>query len=301
MSLDEGKLTHIIRCSDGFSAGCPACQENGHDRSGNHLRVYSSGKYGCAVDRSAAHSSRIYALAGLGNAADPWAAPVPRPEPIEIEKTWPVETLEGLVKDHSYWVNRGIREDVLVNLRGGVATKGQLKDRYVIPIFRDKEIIGFTGRSIKNAEPRHKHLGKKSAWVFGGWDSIAAKRQAILVEGIGCYLALVSRGIPQVGVLWGVHLSEAVLGALIEANPDDIIISTNFESSGIGQNASLRIREVLNKFFDPGVVRIGLPLSKDFLEQTPAQQTEWEKRILRQERMSDSELDISIQSDSLFP
>jgi hypothetical protein len=66
MSLDLRKLEKVRELADGaFQARCPACAETGQDRSGEHLRIYSNGKFGCCVhagDRE--HRRRIFALAG---------------------------------------------------------------------------------------------------------------------------------------------------------------------------------------------------------------------------------------------
>ncbi|MGA2248685.1 MAG: DUF3631 domain-containing protein [Verrucomicrobiota bacterium] len=47
-----------------LQAQCPACAEAGSDKSGNHLILFDAGegRYGCAVDQSAEHYSRIFEL-----------------------------------------------------------------------------------------------------------------------------------------------------------------------------------------------------------------------------------------------
>ena len=66
MSLDVSKLEKVVELADGAKrARCPACAEDGHDRKGEHLRIYPDGKFGCCVhagDRD--HRKRIFALAG---------------------------------------------------------------------------------------------------------------------------------------------------------------------------------------------------------------------------------------------
>src|SRR5688572_12334123 len=67
MSLDQSKLEKVRRFGNGsVQARCPACAEAGNDRTGNHLRIYPDGRFGCCVnpgDRQ--HRKRIFALAGL--------------------------------------------------------------------------------------------------------------------------------------------------------------------------------------------------------------------------------------------
>src|SRR5690606_21123599 len=65
MSLDFSKLEKMRDLGDGKIARCPACAEGGQDRKGEHLRIYSDGKFGCCVHPGdSEHRKRIYALAG---------------------------------------------------------------------------------------------------------------------------------------------------------------------------------------------------------------------------------------------
>lgn len=280
MSLDLSKLVNLRRNGSGWTAQCPVCAAAGRDGTNkNHLSILSDGRYNCVVDAS--HRSGIHALVGIGGTGGTGEYSSPPQEQVTVDRTWPASVLDRLVKEHSYWVKRGVKEEILGPLRGGVAVDGQLKGRYVFPIFGDRdEIIGFTGRSLGNIQPRWKHVSKVSRWIWGGLDEIHETGQAVLVEGAGCRLALASHDVPQSLVLWGVNMSEAVLGALIAANPHDIIIATNNEASGIGQSAAVKIRSTLNRFFDEGVVRIGLPLKKDFLEMDKTLMDAWKESVL---------------------
>jgi hypothetical protein len=66
MSLDLKKLQKVVNLgTDGIRARCPACAEEGRDRKGEHLKIYSDGRFGCCVhpaDRE--HRKRIFLLAG---------------------------------------------------------------------------------------------------------------------------------------------------------------------------------------------------------------------------------------------
>ena len=69
MSLDLHRLENVRHLDDVIQARCPACAEDGGDSSGNHLRVYENGAFGCCVhpkDRS--HRKRIFALVGIRTA-----------------------------------------------------------------------------------------------------------------------------------------------------------------------------------------------------------------------------------------
>ena len=67
MSLDVAKLEKVRELAGGIvQARCPACAESGNDRSGEHLRIYPDGKFGCCVHpKDGEHRKRIWALAGV--------------------------------------------------------------------------------------------------------------------------------------------------------------------------------------------------------------------------------------------
>ena len=67
MSLDVSKLEKVRELAGGIvQAQCPACAEGGNDRSGEHLRIYPDGRFGCCVHpKDGEHRKRIWALAGV--------------------------------------------------------------------------------------------------------------------------------------------------------------------------------------------------------------------------------------------
>ena len=67
MSLDVAKLEKVRELGGGIvQARCPACAEGGNDRSGEHLRIYPDGKFGCCVHpKDGDHRKRIWALVGV--------------------------------------------------------------------------------------------------------------------------------------------------------------------------------------------------------------------------------------------
>ena len=73
LALDISKLTNVVERGDGtFVARCPACVEQGRDRTGNHLILYPNGAFGCVVfsgdsEHSRKHRQKIIELAGATN------------------------------------------------------------------------------------------------------------------------------------------------------------------------------------------------------------------------------------------
>lgn len=66
--LDETKLEKIRRCSGKIICRCPACFEEGHDKTGNHLSVLPNGRFACVQfpgNEGIEHRKRIFALVGV--------------------------------------------------------------------------------------------------------------------------------------------------------------------------------------------------------------------------------------------
>lgn len=287
MPLDTSKLVNFKPSGGGKStSACPECQRLGGDKKGNHLVIFSSGAYGCAVDNSPEHSKAIWKLAGLGVSGEynPDTMYIPMEEPLpEIAQTWPLSVLDRLIKDHSYWEGRGISAEIMEEFRGGVATEGKMAGRYVIPIFNPEQtlIVGFTGRLLKKEgltewekKTKWKHVSVKSQWIWGGLDDIESSRRAILVESPGDLLALRQHGVRDTLCIFGTAMSQTVLGQLITLNPSQIIISTNMDEGKViggairrpGQEAAEKIQRALSPFFDPDVVATRHPTKKDWGE-----------------------------------
>lgn len=282
MPLDATKLVGVQRYHGKITAQCPVCQEN----SRSHLVIFPDGKFGCVVNSDPSHRKEIWRLIGTdapGTTSDEERMPEVEPPPT----TWPLSILDRLVKDHSYWNRRGISDETLAPFRGGVATIGQLADRYVFPILNEGgEIIGFDGRCVKDMTPQDrkqfrrvkwKRLGPNSSFIWGGLDEIVDR--VILVESIGDSLKLREHGVSETLCMFGTTVSEKLAGWLIAHNPRQIIISTNLDEEKQmgnrrgrpGQEAAVRAQKMLATFFDEGVVSVVHPVANDWGDSTPEQ------------------------------
>ena len=67
--IDINKLEKVKHLSDGrVIARCPACAEDGSDKSGNHFFMSQDGRFGCCIysgREGADHRKRIFALVGI--------------------------------------------------------------------------------------------------------------------------------------------------------------------------------------------------------------------------------------------
>ncbi len=157
---------------------------------------------------------------------------------------------------HNYWKEKGISDSTIKIFKGGVAHSGSLNRRYVFPIYNELgDVIGLSGRSVVGAEPKWKHIGRKSEWVFPYFLNhlyIKEANSVILTEGIGDTLALWESGFKNSLVMFGIKISPAIISKLIEISPEKIIIATNndLQGSGAGNVAANEIEFKLLKFFD---------------------------------------------------
>jgi len=72
--LDLARLEMVRHHTGGkITARCPACAEEDHDRTGNHLAVFPSGKFTCIAD--AAHRRRVWELIGIREGIRPEERP----------------------------------------------------------------------------------------------------------------------------------------------------------------------------------------------------------------------------------
>lgn len=270
MSLDISKLENVRRTANGMSARCPMCASFGRDKAGEHLSILSDGKYNCiAYSNDSEHNKGIYKLVGTGEINNDSSIFIQ--EKIEIERIYDKKCLDKLIKDYSYWNKRGISNEVISKFNGGIATEGQMKNRWVFPLFNENEqIVGFTGRALFSpTDIPWKIIGQKTKCIFGDIDEIESTKRIILVESIGDFLMLSTHGVKDVLVLFGTNLYQTLLGKIISLNPDEIIISTNNDiKHTVGQNAADKILNILIKFFNKEKIKIILPEAKDWGEET---------------------------------
>jgi hypothetical protein len=292
MKLDLTKLENVRRQPDGsIICACPQCRLEGGDHSKTHLKVYRSGAYNCAKYGSdKAHNSAIKAYLCNTAPGDNPDVEYVDPEPmIKMDKVYPESSLSSLIPDYSYWAGRGICEGVCRRLESGVAQqseKSKLSGRSVFPC-RDMEgrIIGFAARLLEENSfaPKWKILGKKSNAIFPSTkisrNEIRSRSEVILVEGIGCVMALGQVGIWNTMCLFGLNVSSKQLAYLLSLGVKRVIIATNNEASEIGNEAARKLENRLRAFFSDENIIVHLPYNKDFMEMSEEKIVEWHQSL----------------------
>jgi DNA primase len=215
---------------------------------------------------------------------------LPKPKVRSIKK-YPKELLLKLKKDHSYWAARGISVEAVETFNGGVASEGQMKNRYVFPIFNSRdEIVGFSGRYVNKIPEdfkiaKWKHIGSVSNWCFPvkyNLKQIQSKKEAILVESIGDMLALWNAGVENVVVTFGLTVSKAITTLLIKLDVRKVFISFNNDGAehSAGNRAAREAAEKLYLHFDPNQIEVALPSKNDFGDMTEAEIKQWHSSLI---------------------
>lgn len=211
-----------------------------------------------------------------------------REESLTVGKTFPDSILDRLLPNYSFYMKKGISQQVLEYYRCGLATNGKMYQRLVFPIFNDAgQIVGFAGRDMMDSpdRPKWKILGQKKQFKypfnihkngkFPFRGKVLNADSVILVESVGDSLALSEAGITNHLVCFGVAISPAVLSCLTSSNCQRIFLCFNndkYDNDGNlkenGENVGLVMAEkaktVLNRYFyDRDIVICELP-KKDF-------------------------------------
>lgn len=189
---------------------------------------------------------------------------------LTLPKTFDKTILDSLIKDHSYWENRGISRMICESLGGGIVNEAimpKFKDRYLIPIWDSRNnLSGVTGRYIGHSNskwiPKYKHGNPKSTFVWPRDPQSIQNRTVILTESPACCMSFLTLGMNNSLCLFGVSCSQAIINYLISNSVSKIIIATNSDvKHSVGQEAAEKIKNKLEYFFDD--VEIRLPLKKD--------------------------------------
>lgn len=192
----------------------------------------------------------------------------------------------SLVNNFNFYIKRGIKKEVLLELGASYCMNGKMNRRIIFPVTDDNgRIIGLNGRHIQeDHDIKWKAIGRKSSWVFPrqSFDFIKKSKTVILVEGISDIVALYDAGIKSCLCLFGTKILKELFLKLISLNPSNIIISTNNEvdNNSIGNNAAKKIKTKLLEFFPEENVIIKLPPKKDFGEMSMEERKQWKKELI---------------------
>lgn len=212
---------------------------------------------------------------------------------LYMEDIYPEDSLKKLLPHYKFYNSRGISDETLKTLKGGLATKSQMYQRFVFPIYNEYgQIHGFSGRDMsgKEGRPKWKHIGKKSNWVYPAYvkskDGIFIDRVSddyvIIVESIGDCLNLMENGHNNVLVSFGLDISSKLLCSLVRFNFNKVILSFNNDKKSKenrGMNACVKNYLKLLSYFDPQAIKICLPNKNDFGDMNNSDFSDWKLKL----------------------
>jgi hypothetical protein len=214
-------------------------------------------------------------------------------EKLQIEEVYPDSILEKLLPHYKFYNDRSISNETLIKLKGGLATRSQMYQRFVFPIYNEyKQIHGFSGRDMSNKEgrPKWKHMGKKKSWVYPAYvpteDGVffdnVNKDYVLIVESIGDALSCIENGISNVLVSFGLDVSSKLLCSLIKFNFKSVVLSFNNDSNkedNKGMNACIKNYLKLINYYDFDSVKICLPVKNDFGDMNGSDFNKWKEKL----------------------
>lgn len=194
---------------------------------------------------------------------------------IIMDKTWTDKELSNLLPHFKFYEDKGISKDILRYFRCGLAHSGPMNQRFVFPIFREDGLInGWSGRDMTGKkDAKWKHIGRKAHWIFpyyiGGEckEAIRKARSVILVESIGDMLALWTRGVKNVLVVFGLKLSPKQAAFIMGLDIDCVVIALNNDIESEVNRGKVAAQEMffdLMPYLDVHKIAISLPESNDF-------------------------------------
>ena len=210
---------------------------------------------------------------------------------IEMEEIYPESILDNLLPHYKFYINKGINKAVLEKLKGGLATRGQMYQRFVFPIYNEyNQIHGFSGRDMsqKEGKPKWKHMGRKSSWVYPAYTpsltfNESSQDHVIIVESIGDCLNLMTQGFDNVLVSFGLDISSKLLCSIVKFGFSNVILSLNNDmnkSDNRGMQASIKNYLKLLNYFDKDNVKICLPIKNDFGDMNEKDFKKWKDKLL---------------------
>lgn len=215
----------------------------------------------------------------------------PKSEPkIKENKLYPSSILTRLLPHYKFYLERGIPEAVLRVYGGGLATSGDMYQRYTFPIYNDEgAIFGFAGRDMLErpegtTRPKWKIIGPKREFKYPFnlphegktpfKKHILDAEDVFIVESIGDSMSLSAAGLKNHLVTFGVGISPAILSCLVSSNCKNIYICFNNdevtedeEAAGkknVGMVRARKASQVIEKYCDSHNIEVCTLPKNDF-------------------------------------
>ena len=207
-----------------------------------------------------------------------------------MEEIYPESILDNLLPHYKFYINKGINKAVLEKLKGGLATRGQMYQRFVFLFIMNtiKYMVFLVGICLrKKANQNGSIWGVKVA----GFTQLtplltfneSSQDHVIIVESIGDCLNLMTQGFDNVLVSFGLDISSKLLCSIVKFGFSNVILSLNNDmnkSDNRGMQASIKNYLKLLNYFDKDNVKICLPIKNDFGDMNEKDFKKWKDKLL---------------------
>lgn len=173
----------------------------------------------------------------------------PKKDPVEehfAQKQFKESCLSKLKNPIRYVEKRGLDPLIVNEMKGGIATTGAMIHRFVLPVRNiDNKIIGFTGRSIIDVEPKWLHYLKKSINLFNVQRAkkyIPTNRSLIVCEGPFDAIKIEMAGYKNVVSILGNKITDGQIAILNKIGLKKIILAIDADEAGINGAQKSRMK-----------------------------------------------------------
>jgi len=184
---------------------------------------------------------------------------------IKIELPQEFELFTDIKQCPKYLLNR-LHWKTITHFKLGICREGYYKNRIIIPIYHNEEIVGFQARWIGNAdEAEVKRYLFASGFVTNNYlfnyDGVKDCKALILVEGSINVMSMREKNFSAVAAFSAKDLSIRQLKLLVDLGLDELIICFDNDRNNVGQTSAKRNMKKLRNYFDVSIM--SLPLEKD--------------------------------------
>ncbi len=186
------------------------------------------------------------------------------------QKAYPEKILDGLSFARSYAEKRQLPFELLQRYNIGIAKKGSMKDRVVVPIRNiEGKIVGFTARKIDDSDkkvPKWFHYELKTSVNFFNAQFMKPGKDLVLTEGVWDAIKLIECGLPyNIGCVFGTSLKQGQVELIKSMSISHVIFA--FDNDKAGEKGVSKSSSVLKKnLINSSVVK---PTGNDWADMQP--------------------------------
>lgn len=183
----------------------------------------------------------------------------------KIELPREFELLDNIKQCPKYLLER-LHWKTILHFKLGICREGYFKNRIIIPIYYNNEIVSFQARWIGNADDAEvkRYLfasGFDTKSFLFNYDNVKNSKIILLTEGSLNAMSLWEKDFDAVSCFSARELSSKQLKLLVNIKLDELVICFDTDKNKVGQTAAKRNMKKLRNYFNTSIMT--LPLEKD--------------------------------------